>query len=61
MQDQTHALRKRLQILLEQVERDRASMNSNSEAGKAAYSRLFDSLTATLHNLNRPAEAQKTR
>ena len=61
MQDQTEKLRDRLQTLLGQVERDRASLQKIAEEGKTAYTRLFDSLTATLHNLERPVEVEKTR
>ncbi len=58
MTDQTEQLRTRLQALLAQVERDRASLQHAAE-GRAVYSKLFDSLTATLHNLDRPPAAEK--
>jgi len=59
MQDQTELLRDRLQTLLEQVDRERGSVHQNAGEGKAAYVNLFDSLTATLHNLDRLAKVEQ--
>jgi hypothetical protein len=58
MTDQTEQLRTRLQALLAQVERDRASLLHAAE-GRAVYTNLFDSLSATLHNLDRPPAGEK--
>ena len=61
-------LRQRLLALIQQVQRDQASLKLHQSssipadvvaAGESAYTRLFDSLTATLHNLDRSQAAEK--
>jgi hypothetical protein len=64
MDDITTTLRNRLQILLDQVRHDQATLTAPEHAaGELAYAGLFDSLTITLHNLERrldgSAEAAK--
>ena len=52
MDTTTEQLLTRLRILLQQTDRDRAELQSPAlQQGRELHDRLFDSLHATLHNL----------